>query len=78
VMNDGEQVTPPRPRMTMTLPVLSRALLIALLVTGKDKRAALLRLATNLGGNQSLPVARVIPDERSRLLWFLDADALPR
>lgn len=76
VLNDGEQVAPPRPRMTMTFPLLNRARFIALLVTGEGKRATLRWLAA--GDHPTLPVAGVIPAAGSRLLWFLDQAALPR
>jgi 6-phosphogluconolactonase/glucosamine-6-phosphate isomerase/deaminase len=76
VLNDGEQVAPPRPRMTMTFPLLNRARFIALLVTGEGKRATLRQLAA--GDHPTLPVAGVIPAAGSRLLWFLDQAALPR
>jgi 6-phosphogluconolactonase len=69
---DGEGVAPPRPRMTMTFPLLCRARFIALLVTGKEKRAALRRAATDPDSQNALPVARLIPDPGSRLCWFLD------
>jgi 6-phosphogluconolactonase len=75
VLNDGERVTPPRPRMTMTFPLLNRARFIALLVTGESKRAVLERLAGAASDDRSLPVARVIPAAGSRLAWFLSDDA---
>jgi 6-phosphogluconolactonase len=74
VLNDGERVTPPRPRMTMTLPLLNRALFIALLVTGESKRSTLQRLAAT-ADSPALPVAQLIPAEGSRLVWYLDEDA---
>jgi 6-phosphogluconolactonase len=78
VLNDGEQVAPPRPRMTMTYPLLNRACFIALLVTGTGKQEALGKVATNPDDYRTLPVAGVIPAAGSRLVWFLDLAALPR
>jgi 6-phosphogluconolactonase len=72
VLNDGERVAPPRPRMTMTYPLLNRAALIALLVTGAEKREALAGLAADPDGFRSRPVAGVIPSPDSILIWFLD------
>jgi 6-phosphogluconolactonase len=77
VLNDGVQVAPPRPRMTMTFPLLNRARLIALLVTGEGKRAALRRLAENPDDHRTLPVAGVRPAAGARLFWFLDQAAVP-
>ena len=77
VLNDGEQVAPPRPRMTMTFPLLNHARFIALLVTGEGKQDALCRVAENPDNPQGLPVALVVPTAGSRLFWFLDQAALP-
>ncbi|HEX7500365.1 MAG TPA: 6-phosphogluconolactonase [Polyangia bacterium] len=73
----GEQVAPPRPRMTMTFPLLNRARFIALLVTGEGKEAALRRVASAAGDHHTLPVAGVVPAGGSRVIWFLDQVALP-
>ncbi len=75
VLNDGEQVAPPRPRMTMTFPLLNHARFIALLVTGEGKQAALRRVAENPDDCRNLPVAGVIPAAGSRMVWFLDRAA---
>ena len=77
VINDGERVAPPRPRMTMTYPFLNRAHFIALLVTGAGKKEILQRVAENSGDRHALPVTGVIPAPSSRMLWFLDLAALP-
>ena len=77
VWNDGEPVTPPRPRMTMTYPVLNRARFIALLVTGAGKQAALRQLAAAREGARTLPVSGVIPQAGARLAWFFDQAAMP-
>jgi 6-phosphogluconolactonase len=78
VLNDGERVAPPRPRMTMTYPLLNRARFIALLVTGAGKQEALRQVAARPDDYRTLPVAGVIPATGSRLVWFLDLAALPR
>ena len=77
VLNDGDRVASPRPRMTMTYPLLNRAFLITLLVTGASKRAALEKAAANPSDFVSWPVTGVVPAAGSRLLWFLDRDAAP-
>lgn len=48
-------------RMTLTYPALDRARLCMWLVTGREKRAALARL---LGGDRSIPAARVATARR--------------
>jgi 6-phosphogluconolactonase len=77
VFNDGDSVTLPRPRMTMTYPLLNHALFIALLVTGTSKRSALQLAAANPLDFHARPVAGVVPAPDSKLLWFLDPDAAP-
>jgi 6-phosphogluconolactonase len=78
VLNDGVEVAPPRPRMTMTYPLLNRARFIALLVTGASKRETLQRVAEHPDDFRTSPVAGVIPASASRMVWFLDLAALPR
>jgi len=77
VLNDGDRVLPPRPRMTMTYALLNRAYLIALLVTGASKKPALERAASGNFDFHALPVTGIIPAQGSRLLWCLDQDAAP-
>jgi 6-phosphogluconolactonase len=77
VTNDGETVAPPRPRMTLTYPVLGQARLILPLVTGASKRPALARLAGGQEDLRSLPMAGVVPASDSAMVWFLDYAALP-
>ena len=77
VLNDGDSVLPPRPRMTMTYALLNRAYLIALLVTGESKKPALERVASGNFDFHALPVTGIIPAPGSRLLWCLDQDAAP-
>lgn len=76
VFNDGDAVTAPRPRMTMTYPTLNGARLITLLVTGASKRAALASLVDS-SDPQTLPVAGIVPGPQSRMIWYLDQAALP-
>jgi 6-phosphogluconolactonase len=77
VLNDGETVTPPRPRMTMTYPTLNSARLITVLVTGASKRPALANLADRSSDFHSLPIAGVVPVTQSEMVWYLDQDCLP-
>ena len=77
VLNDGDRVMPPRPRMTMTYPLLNRACWIALLVTGASKRPALERVLTTPRDFHALPITGIVPAPGSRLLWCLDQAAAP-
>ena len=78
VVNHGDTVTPPRPRMTMTYPTLNKARLIALLVTGASKRPALTALAAGTADVHDLPVAGLAPRPDSEMIWYLDQAALPQ
>jgi 6-phosphogluconolactonase len=75
VLNDGDTVAPPRPRMTMTYPLLNHAHFIALLVTGASKRSALERAAADPLDFRALPVTGIVPAPGSSLLWCLDQEA---
>jgi 6-phosphogluconolactonase len=75
-LNDGEQVTPPRPRLTMTYPLINQACLVAVLVVASAKRAALQRAAGGHESYQTLPIAGVTPGPGSRFLWVLDRAAV--
>jgi 6-phosphogluconolactonase len=77
ILNDGDTVTPPRPRMTMTYPTLNSARFIGLLVTGANKRPPLTRLASTAADFHSLPIAGIIPTEHADMVWYLDQDAAP-
>jgi 6-phosphogluconolactonase len=77
VLNDGEHVVEPRPRMTMTYPLLSNAHFIALLVTGASKQEALRAVAANPGDFHHRPVAGLLPPADARMIWFLDQAAAP-
>jgi len=76
VLNDGDSVTLPRPRMTMTYPLLNRTHFIALLVTGASKRSALERAAASPLDFRALPVTGIVPAPGSCLLWCLDQGAV--
>jgi 6-phosphogluconolactonase len=76
VLNDGDSVAQPRPRMTMTYSLLGHSRLIALLVTGQSKQKALFRVAVNPTEYRSLPVAGVLPAEGSLMRWYLDEAVL--
>ena len=77
MFNDGDRVIPPRPRMTMTFPLLNRARLIALLVTGAAKKAALARAWADAADIRAVPVAGIVPATGSKLVWCLDEQAMP-
>jgi len=77
VLNDGAHVAPPRPRMTMTFPILNRSHLIALLVTGASKKPALAQALANPHDLHTLPVTGIVPAPGSKQLWCLDHDAAP-
>lgn len=77
VVNDGDMVTPPRPRMTLTYPVLNNARLIAVLATNANKRPALAQLASGANDLHSLPIAGLVPSDHSEMAWFLDQEAAP-
>jgi 6-phosphogluconolactonase len=58
VLQIDDAPTPPPRRVTFTLPLLNEARHVALLVTGKDKAAALARVLVD---DMALPAARVRP-----------------
>jgi 6-phosphogluconolactonase len=76
-MNDGDTVAPPRPRMTLTFPILNRARLLALLVTGASKRPPLGALVAGATEVRSLPIAGVVPGPDAEMVWYLDQSARP-
>ncbi|MGB8299398.1 MAG: 6-phosphogluconolactonase [Polyangia bacterium] len=73
--NDGERVLAPRPRMTMTYPVLCATRLIAVLVTGGSKHAALLAAAEAPDNLHAHPIVGIRPVQNSKLVWYLDRAA---
>ena len=79
VFNDGEAMAAPRPRMTMTFPLINAARQIAVLVTGESKHAMLQRVAVSSDSPDAvarLPITGVRPEhEDGKLTWFLDYPA---
>jgi len=76
VFNDGDQVAPPRPRMTLTYPVLNAARTIAILVTGESKHATLQRVSLSRDERDRLPITGIEPAfDDAELIWYLDRPA---
>lgn len=83
LINAGAQVTPPD-RVTMMLPLINASRFIAVLVTGKGKRATIERVAkaAAAGGQRDVRVMEELPILGVRplggeLRWYLDYDACP-
>jgi 6-phosphogluconolactonase len=74
--NDGDRVLAPRPRMTMTYPVLCAARFLAVLVTGASKHAALLEAARAPDDEHAHPIVGIRPADDSKLVWYLDRAAV--
>jgi 6-phosphogluconolactonase len=74
--NDGETVVAPRPRMTMTFPVLCAARFVAVLVTGENKHAALHAAAIAPDDLHGHPITGIRQAGDSRLVWYLDRAAV--
>lgn len=83
VFNDGDTIAEPRPRMTMTYPLLNAARWSAVLLTGSAKAPALQRIAQTFVDHPSdqpltqdaiaeLPVTGLT---NPHLHWYLDAEA---
>jgi 6-phosphogluconolactonase len=67
---------PPRvPRLTLTLAALNRSRVVAFLVAGAEKQAALPRALAGSTGADGVPAGRVHGLERTE--WFVDRVALP-
>ncbi|MEX2672211.1 MAG: 6-phosphogluconolactonase [Phycisphaeraceae bacterium] len=75
IFNDGETVAEPRPRMTMTYPLINAARHIALLVTGESKRDTLRHVAAQPDDFEQYPVTGIRPAEDGKLTWYLDRAA---
>jgi 6-phosphogluconolactonase len=73
--NDGEHVLAPRPRMTLTYPVLCAVRFLAVLVTGAGKHAALLAAAQAPDDLHAHPIVGIRPVQDSKLVWYLDRAA---
>lgn len=77
VFNDAPTIAAPRPRMTMTYPLINAARRIALLVTGESKRATLQHLRLLASDIQHAPVTGIEPThDDAQLIWYLDQLAL--
>jgi len=77
VVNDGETVAEPRPRMTLTYPVINSTRRIALLVTGSAKHATLQHVAVAGEDPQRFPVSGVKPIyDDTEMIWYLDHAAV--
>jgi len=74
--NDGEHVLAPRPRMTLTYPVLCATRFLAILVTGASKHAALLAAAHAPDDLHAHPIVGIRPVQDSKLVWYLDRAAV--
>jgi 6-phosphogluconolactonase len=74
--NDGERVLAPRPRMTLTYPILCTARFLSVLVTGASKHAALLDAARLPDDRHAHPIVGIRPTDDSKLVWYLDRTAV--
>jgi len=80
VFNDGETVAEPRPRMTMTYPLINSARRIAALITGDSKHAMVQAISLALDRDDAdvarLPITGVQPIyDDATLVWYLDRAA---
>jgi 6-phosphogluconolactonase len=76
VFNDGDTVAQPRPRMTMTYPLINAARQIVVLVSGEGKHATLQHVSLATDDIQRLPVTGIEPTFKDGLLaWYLDHPA---
>jgi len=76
VFNDGHSIAAPRPRLTMTYPLINAAREIGILVLGEAKHAALQRIARSPDDLQQLPITGIAPaHDDAELTWYLDEAA---
>jgi 6-phosphogluconolactonase len=73
--NDGPTVMAPRPRMTLTYPILRATRFLAVQITGSAKRAALLAAAQVPDDFHQYPIAGLRPGSDGQLVWYLDLAA---
>ena len=79
VFNDGDQVIEPRPRMTMTYPLINAAKVIAVLVMGQAKREVLGRIAAAPDDAKQFPITGIKPTyDDTEVIWYFDEPAVPR
>jgi len=71
VLNDGETVASPRPRMTMTFSILNSARQLAVLVVGKRKRKILEEISTADSTPKHYPILGVNNPNQE---WFICLD----
>lgn len=62
-------------RITMTAPLINQARQIAFLVFGKDKATAVYHILKNKEGSIEEYPARLIQQDKNKILWFLDSDS---
>ncbi len=70
--NDGPTVMAPRPRMTLTFPVLCATRFVAVQISGREKRAALHAAAQAPEDVHNHPIAGLRPAPDGQLVWYLD------
>jgi 6-phosphogluconolactonase len=70
---EANTADPPR-RVTMTLPLINAARMVAVLVTGSEKAETISRIAQGDAPMEALPITGVRPAQ-GELKWFLDAAA---
>jgi hexose-6-phosphate dehydrogenase len=76
ILNDGPTVVAPRPRMTMTYPIINAARTIVILVTGDAKHAMLQRIMLTPNDPRKLPITGVEPTKPdTEMTWYLDEAA---
>lgn len=77
--NDGAAVAGPKPRLTLTYPMINAARRIYVLVTGRAKRPILRRLLRRVRGAAQvgrLPILGVKPvHDDAQMSWYLDGEA---
>jgi 6-phosphogluconolactonase len=74
--NDGPTVMAPRPRMTLTYPVLCATRILAVHITGSAKRTALLAAAQAPSDFHNYPISGLQPGPDGQLVWYLDRAAV--
>ena len=76
VFNDGEHVIEPRPRMTMTYPLINAARTINVLLTGASKQEPLQTISGAGVDPHAYPITGIRPaHDDGEMTWYLDAAA---
>jgi 6-phosphogluconolactonase len=76
LFNDGDRVILPRPRLTMTYPIINSARAIAVLCTGPAKFATLQTVSAAGHNPTQYPITGVRPTHPdTEMTWYLDAPA---